>query len=128
VQRAARGTIAAIAIGGALGAPARYGIAEAVHVTPGSFPWATFVTNVSGCLAIGLLAVVLINRPRHPLVRPFLVTGFLGAFTTFSTFAVDIDVLGKDGHLGVAGAYVVASIAAGLAAVVGGMRAGRALG
>jgi CrcB protein len=125
VQRAGR--IVAIAAGGALGAPARYGVAELVHVAPGSFPWATFLTNVSGCLAIGFLAVVLTHRAGHPLVRPFLVTGFLGAFTTFSTFAVDVDVLGKDGHVAIAAIYVVASIALGLAAVAGGMRAGHAV-
>ncbi|MEA3056916.1 MAG: fluoride exporter [Actinomycetota bacterium] len=119
--------MAAIAAGGAIGAPARYVVAELVHATPGSFPWATFLTNVSGCLAIGFLAVVLTDRVGHPLVRPFLVTGFLGAFTTFSTFAVDVDVLGKDGHVALAATYVVASIVFGLGGVVGGMRAGRAM-
>jgi len=128
VERRNGTTIAAIAIGGALGAPARYGIGEAVHVSPGTFPWATFAINVTGCLVIGLVAVVLANRIEHPLVRPFLVTGFLGAYTTFSTFAVDVDVLGKDGHVGIAAAYVVASVAIGLAAVVTGLRAGRAIG
>jgi len=128
VERRNGTTIPAIAIGGALGAPARYGIGEAVHVSPGTFPWATFAINVTGCLVIGLLAVVLTNRIEHPLVRPFLVTGFLGAYTTFSTFAVDVDVLGKDGHVGMAAAYVVASVAIGLAAVVTGLRAGRAIG
>jgi CrcB protein len=120
-------TVVAIALGGALGAPARYGVGELVHVTPGSFPWVTLLINVSGCLAIGVLAAALTDRVAHPLARPFLVTGFLGAYTTFSTFAVDVDVLGKDGHLALAAAYVVASIALGIAAVVGGLRAGRAI-
>jgi CrcB protein len=128
VERRNATTIAAIAVGGALGAPARYGIGEAVHVSPGSVPWATLAINVSGCLAIGFLAVVLTNRVGHPLVRPFLVTGFLGAYTTFSTFAVDVDVLGKDGHVAIAAAYVVASVAVGVAAVVVGLRVGRAVG
>jgi CrcB protein len=128
VERRNGTTIAAIAVGGALGAPARYAIGAAVHAAPGTFPWATFAINVTGCLLIGFLAVVLTNRVGHPLVRPFLVTGFLGAYTTFSTFAVDVDVLGKDGHLAIAAAYVVASLAVGLVAVVGGLRAGRAVG
>ena len=121
-------TIAAIAAGGALGAPARYAIGEALHASPGTFPWATFLINVTGCLAIGFLAIVLTSRATHPLLRPFLVTGFLGAYTTFSTFAVDVDVLGKDGHVAIAAAYVVASISVGLLAVAAGLRVGRAVG
>ena len=60
-------------------------------------------------------------------VAPFFATGFLGAFTTFSTFAVETDVLVKDGHAAIAGAYVVASVAAGVAAAVAGIRVARAV-
>ena len=128
MERSPSSTIAAIAAGGAIGAPARYLVAEAIHATPGTFPVATFLINVTGCVAIGFLAILLTNRAAHPLARPFLVTGFLGAFTTFSTFAVDIDVLGKDGHVATAALYAIASLAVGLAGVVAGMRAGRAVG
>lgn len=113
----------AIAVGGALGAPARYGMAHLLHDRPGHFPWATFVTNVSGSLAIGVVLAVV--GARSPLARRFLATGFLGAYTTYSTFAVQGDLLVHDGHPLVAAAYTVASLVAGLAAVLVGLRAGR---
>jgi CrcB protein len=120
--------IAAIAAGGALGAPARYGVAQLVHTRPGSFPWATFWTNVSGSLALGFVLVLLLDRfPPSQYARPFVATGFLGAYTTYSTFAVDTVVLGKDGHVAVALAYVLASLTIGLLAVWIGMVAGRLL-
>ena len=120
-------TLAAIALGGALGASARYGVAQLVHVAPGTFPWATFWTNVSGSLLLGVVLVVLVERfPPSRYARAFVATGFIGAYTTYSTFAVETDVLVKDGHWGMAGLYVAASLAAGLAATWAGMRAGRA--
>lgn len=120
--------LVAVAAGGALGAPARYGLAQLVTVSDGSFPWATFWTNVSGSFALGVLLVVLITRfPPGRYLRPFFATGFLGAFTTFSTFAVETDVLLKDGHAGVAIAYAVGSIPAGLAAAWIGMAFARAI-
>ena len=112
-----RGALAAVALGGALGAPARYGISVAVQVAPGTFPWGTFWTNVSGSLALGLfLALVLERFPPSRYLRPFVATGFLGAYTTYSTFAVETDLLVKNGHLGIALIYVVASFGAGLTA------------
>jgi len=124
LQRAARRrsgrrdprVVGAVALGGALGAPARYGISLAVHVAPGTFPWGTFWTNVSGSFALGFfLALVLERFPPSRYLRPFVATGFLGAYTTYSTFAVETDLLVKNGHLGVALAYVMASFGAGLA-------------
>jgi CrcB protein len=120
--------LATVAAGGALGAPARYGIALAVTVTPGTFPWGTFWINISGSFALGLLLAVLLARyPGDRYLRPFLATGFLGAYTTYSTFAVETDLLIHNGHAGVALAYVAASLGAGLAAAAGGLRLGRAL-
>ncbi|MGI8685806.1 MAG: fluoride efflux transporter CrcB [Acidimicrobiales bacterium] len=114
--------LAAVAAGGALGAPARYGVARLVHVPDGSFPWATFWTNVSGSFALGFLLVLVIARfPPSRYLRPFFATGFLGAFTTFSTFAVDTDLLLKDGRPSVALAYAVTTVAAGLTAAWAGM-------
>ena len=80
---------ATVAAGGALGSAARYGLAQAWPTPPQGFPWATFVTNVVGCLAIGLLLGV----HRSPAVRAFVGTGLLGGFTTFSTYAVESDGL-----------------------------------
>ena len=120
------GVLAAVAAGGALGAPARYGIALAVTVTPGTFPWGTFWINVSGSFALGaLVAVFLVRFPADRYVRPFLATGFLGAYTTYSTFAVETDLLIRNGHFGPALAYVAASLGAGLAAAWAGLTVGR---
>jgi CrcB protein len=114
--------VAAVGLGGALGAPARYGIATVVDITPGTFPWGTFWINVSGSFALGSLLVVLRRRlPRARYVRPFLGTGFLGAYTTYSTFAVETDLLARNGHWGIALAYTAGTIVVGLAAAVGGM-------
>jgi CrcB protein len=110
--------VAAVALGGALGAPARHGISLAVHVTPGTFPWGTFWTNVSGSLAVGFALALLLERfPPSRYLRPFVATGFLGSFTTYSTFAVETDLLVKNGHVGVAAAYALGSLAAGFLAV-----------
>ncbi len=118
--------VAAVAAGGALGAPARYEISLAVHVAPGTFPWATFWINVSGSLVLGVLLTLIIERwPATRFVRPFFAVGFLGAYTTWSTFMVDTDVLAKDGHVAIAIAYVVASLVVGLSAAYAGIVLGR---
>lgn len=118
--------LAAIALGGALGASARYGVAQVVHVVPDGFPWATFLTNVSGSFALGLiLALVLERFPPTRYLRPFVATGFLGAYTTYSTFAVEAVLLVKDDHVPVAVAYTVSSVVVGLVAVWSGMIAAR---
>lgn len=122
-------TLLAIALGGALGAPTRYGIALLVPVTPGSFPWATFWTNVSGALVLGLfLSFVIERRPPARLLRPFFAVGFLGAYTTFSTFAVETATLVKDGDVVLGVGYTIASMGAGVMVAAFGMWVGRALG
>jgi fluoride exporter len=116
------GVLVAIALGAALGAPARYGMAQVIHVAPGSFPWATFVTNVSGSFALGLAVALIVERfPPSRYLRPFVATGFLGAYTTYSTFAVEADLLVKEGHAAIGVAYAVASLVAGFAAVWAGI-------
>ncbi|HEX9530446.1 MAG TPA: fluoride efflux transporter CrcB [Acidimicrobiales bacterium] len=118
--------VAAVAAGGALGAPARYEVAQLIHVASGTFPWATFWTNVTGSFALGLLLILIIERfPPSRYLRPFVATGFLGAFTTFSTFAVEADVLAKDGHVPIAVAYAAASLLCGLVAAWAGMLVAR---
>ncbi|GIF21654.1 CrcB protein [Actinoplanes tereljensis] len=83
--------LAAISAGGVLGALARYGVAEAWPHPAGGFPWSTLVINVSGCLLIGVLMVFVTKvATDRPLLRPFLGVGFLGGYTTFSTYIVDI--------------------------------------
>lgn len=119
-----------IAAGGMLGASTRYGLAQLLPNRPGRFPWATFTTNLAGCFLLGLLAIVLRERLRgHLLLRPFLATGLLGAFTTMSTYQVETALLVADGHLLTGFAYGVTSIAGGLAlaalGIVIGMGRGR---
>lgn len=124
--RAQPDVLAAIAAGGALGAPARYEVAQLIQVGEGSFPWATFWTNVSGSLALGFILILVIERfPPTRYLRPFFATGFLGAFTTFSTFAVETDLLIKDGHAGIGVVYAAGSLIAGFAAVWGGIMLAR---
>src|SRR5437588_8186748 len=114
--------LGAIALGGALGAPARYGMAQLVHVAPDTFPWATFWTNITGSFALGLVLALILERfPPTRYLRPFIATGFLGAYTTYSTFAVETDLLIKNGHAAVGLAYALGSLGAGLGAVWAGI-------
>jgi CrcB protein len=83
--------LALIACGGVFGTLTRYGLQQAWPHQPGQFPWATFVVNVSGCLLIGVLMTLIGHLwPNQRLLRPFLGVGFLGGYTTFSTYALDI--------------------------------------
>ena len=91
--------VAAVSAGGVLGALARYGLSVAWPHRPAEFAWSTLVTNVSGCLLMGVLMVVLTEvYPGQRLLRPFLGVGVLGGYTTFSTYVVDV------GHNATAGA------------------------
>jgi CrcB protein len=118
----------AIAAGGALGAPARYEVAQLITITPGTFPWATFLTNVSGAFVLGMFLTIVIERfPPTRFVRPFFGIGFLGAYTTFSTLAVETATLVKDDHVALGVGYTLASIAVGLAFAYLGFVVGRAL-
>jgi CrcB protein len=117
-----RRIVGVIALGAMPGAAARYGISRAITSAPDGFPWATFWTNVSGALALGALVAWLVVRfPADRYVRPFAGIGFLGAYTTFSTFSVEADLLVRDGHALTAGLYVGASLVVGLAAAWAGV-------
>lgn len=110
--------VAMVALGGAVGATARYAVSLWWPAQHGGFPWATFWTNVVGCAMIGVLMVIITEvRPVHRLVRPFAGTGVLGGFTTFSTYAVDIQQLVDSGHPGTGLAYLAATLVAALTAV-----------
>ncbi len=104
------------ALGGA-GALARVALAGAFPVR--SLPWGTLLVNVAGCLAIGVLfALFEQQRGLPPEWRLALVGGFLGGFTTFSAFGLELFVLLQDGHWMRAVMYAVASVVCGLFAVV----------
>ncbi len=120
--------LGAIALGGVLGAEARYGLARAVPHGAGGWPWSTLLVNVVGSLLIGVLMAALAARPAPPrLARPFLGTGVLGGFTTFSTYAVDLRSLAAHGHPGLALAYAGVTVLAALIAVTVGAAATRAV-
>jgi len=117
--RAQAPVLAVVALGGGLGALARYGLAQALPTPPGGFPWSTFVTNVLGCFLIGVLMVLITEVwSAHRLLRPFLGTGVLGGFTTFSTYAVEIRGLLRPGEVPLAFAYLAGTLAAALLAVI----------
>lgn len=86
--------VAAVAVGGAVGAAARYGASLLWPTAGGAFPWTTLTVNAVGCAVIGVFMVVITDlRAVHRLARPFFGTGVLGGFTTFSAYAVDIQRL-----------------------------------
>ena len=121
-QRHTPALLAAIGLGGALGTAARYLIARLLPVEPGRFPWATFWTNASGSLALGIvLALVLQRFPPSRYLRPFVAVGFLGAYTTYSTFAVETVLLVRDGRTALAVTYAAASLSAGFLAAWAGI-------
>jgi CrcB protein len=112
-----------IALGGAGGALARYGLYLLVHGTePARFPWATLLVNLTGSFAIGVAYVVIVERGLvHPDWRSITMIGFLGAFTTFSTFSLEALALYEVGRAEVAAGYVGLSVLACLLAAWAGM-------
>jgi fluoride exporter len=113
-----RRELAAIFVGGVLGAVARLGLVEALPPHPGTWPWATFVANVAGAFALGYLTTRLQERlPLSAYRRPFLGTGVCGALTTFSTLQVELLEMLDHGSGGLAAGYAAASLAAGLVAL-----------
>ncbi|GGS47318.1 CrcB family protein [Streptomyces griseoviridis] len=110
--------VAAVAVGGGLGAAARYAAALCWPTPAGHFPWAVFLVNIAGCAAMGALMVAVTEVwSPHRLLRPFLGTGVLGGFTTFSTYAVDVRDLAAGGHPATALVCLAATPLAALTAV-----------
>ena len=122
-------SIAAVSLGGLIGAVSRYLIGTWAGTLWGAaFPWGTLLINVAGSLILGFYLTLAVERPPHrPLVRLLVTIGFCGAFTTFSTFTYETVWLWQRGAWPVAAGYVVASLVLGLLAVVIGMAAARAL-
>lgn len=113
--------------GGVAGGLARYAVTESWPTSADGFPWATFGVNTAGAFALPLLLAVLACVAPHRYLRPLLATGFLGAFTTFSSVVVAADRLAARGQVGTAAGYLVGSTAAALAAGSAGLLLGRAL-
>ncbi|MFC5060618.1 fluoride efflux transporter CrcB [Actinomycetospora atypica] len=122
VLRGQGAAVAVVAVGGALGALARWALGVAWPTPPGGFPTTTLGINVVGCLLMGVLVVHVAEvRTAHPLIRPFLGVGVLGGFTTFSTFAYDAHQLLVGGRPGVALAYLAATGVGSVGAAAAGL-------
>jgi CrcB protein len=119
----------AVAVAGALGALARYELDGFVAARAvGAFPWGTFVVNVSGSFALGLVFTLFAERMTvEPWLRSALTIGFLGAYTTFSTLSLESYRLLEDGAVFLALANMLGSLAAGLGAVYLGVVVARGL-
>jgi CrcB protein len=121
--------ILGVALGGAIGASARYGLDRLIERrTTSVFPWSTFTINVTGCFVLGVVTAALVDRHHlPPWLRVGLVVGVIGGYTTFSTFIQEAFDVADIHHIGIAFAYVAASVGVGLAALYAGMLAGRVL-
>lgn len=121
--------IAFVAVGGAAGAVARH----LINISPVAsvfekFPLPTFVINVSGSFFIGFLLYLLTDKLEvSEALRMMIIVGFLGAFTTFSTFEMEVYGLIKDGSFGLSAFYLVSSVVVGFAALLGGVALARSL-
>jgi CrcB protein len=120
-------TYLAISIGAVLGANARFLVGGWVLDRLGAeFPYGTLLINLTGSFAIGLVYAIIERHGAPDWVRPLVIVGFLGAYTTFSTFSLDALGLAERGAWLAAGAYIVASVVASLAAVWAGITVGGA--
>ena len=129
--------VAVVAVGGLLGALARASISVALpQAGPADWPWATYLTNLIGCVVLGALLGWIDSRrevwrstsPRRDrLVRPALASGFLGGFTTFSTFSLDSVLLLQKGEYLTAAAYIIGSVVLSILALFAGLYMVRAL-
>lgn len=109
-----------LALGGALGTLARYGVSRlTIRLVGAGFPWGTLIVNVTGSFALGFIATLLALRivPHSEVVRLGFAVGFLGAYTTFSTYEFESSQLLSDGQWLLASANLLGSVAAGLLAV-----------
>lgn len=115
-------SLALVIAGGTMGTLSRFGINEALP-GDGAFPLATFIVNVVGSFALGLLLAALLGR-RSDTLRLLLGTGFLGGFTTYSALAVETDSLLRGDHVVLGLMYAVGSVVVGIAAALVGIAAG----
>ena len=119
----------AVALGGAVGSAARYGLDRLIERKSDSvFPWATFTINITGCLLIGVAVAALVDRHHLPAwARVGVVVGVLGGYTTFSTFGQETLDLIQEGRTPLALTYAAGSVSIGVLAVHAGTAVGRHL-
>lgn len=107
--------------GGPLGSLMRYMVSVLTHYhTSSPFPYKTLIINVLGCLLVGFLSARFQSHAHQDLLRLFFITGFLGAFTTFSAFSMETVMLYQSGHIRTALMNILASTVSGITAVIGG--------
>lgn len=120
--------IVAVAVGGAAGTLLRFTLATLIPTPANAFPAATFATNMLGAFALGVLLEAIagagVEERRYTLLRLLVGTGVLGGFTTYSTFAVEGARLLQSGSIGAGAAYIVATLALGLACSMAGIAVG----
>jgi fluoride exporter len=122
------GLVLAVGAGGAIGAALRQAFVLAFPRDAGAFPLVTFAENVTGSFLLGVVLIALLRAPhRAARWRPFLATGVLGSFTTFSTVSVEIVNLAAKGAPTIAAIYIGLSVAAGLGAAMLGIVLGASL-
>lgn len=114
-----------VAVAGAAGALSRYGLGVAVGLR--SFPWATLGINLVGSYLLGLVLVLGVERDWPDTTTVPLTIGFLGAFTTFSTFSYETYTMARTDRAGTAAAYLAASLVGGVLAAAGGYVTGKAI-
>ena len=114
--------VVGVALAGAIGAPARFVLERVIRARwPADWPWGTFVVNVSGSLALGVVVGLALAQSLDPDVRTIVGTGFLGAYTTFSTYAYETVRVGTVPRRGLAVAYAFASVVASVLAAAAGL-------
>lgn len=120
-----RRRLVVLAAGGVAGCLVRYLVTSALPTPRGGWPTGTFVVNLVGCLALGLILEHLARRSRDDgrlgLLRLGLGTGLIGTFTTYSTLAVEIDLVVRDGAPWLAATYTAATVVGGLLATAAGV-------
>ncbi len=121
-------TVLVVALGGAFGAVSRYAVSGWVQEAAGpGFPWGTWTVNVAGSLLLGFAMVWLTETMASSALRNLVVMGFLGSFTTFSTFSFEVVEMAREGLWARAGVYSVGSVLMGITAVVVGALAASAV-
>jgi CrcB protein len=115
--------LAAIYVGGVLGALARVGLSQTTPHGPAGWPWGTFAVNMAGALLLGYFFARLRDHPEGSVAHPFLTTGICGTLTTFSTMQLELFEMVDGGHLAIAAAYLGVTLVAGFLCI----RAGIAL-
>ena len=123
-------TVFSVALGGAIGASLRYAVgAWSLRAFGPGFPVGTMAVNIAGSFAMGVLAVAMLHRFPESWGRfaPFVMTGILGGFTTFSAFSLDALTLFERGRFGAVAVYVGGSVLLAIGALFAGLALGRSL-